>query len=155
MDAHMFLSQVKTLKERIDQKMIEIEELRTLMDAVKSLQYDGQPDSQRGYIKGASFEALVAKNLALEEQIIKEVDQLNQLKHDIIQMVQDMSDPKLSQLLFKRYIQFKPLELVAFEMGYSYGYIRQLQMHALAAFYLKNKWEIIKHMQRGKNHNKN
>lgn len=155
MDAHYFLSQIRTLQEHIEQKMAEIRELHTLMDAVKSMNYDGGGFANKGYVEGASFEALVAKNITLESQLNKEVERFIQIKHDIISMIQNTDDIKYSQLLFKRYVLFKPLELVAFEMGYSYGYIRQLQMHALASFYLKHKWEIIKHMQRGKNHNKN
>ena len=69
--------------------------------------------------------SLTGRILDLEAEIDKEIDGFVNKKHQIINQI---------QVLFKRYVEFMRLEVVAVEMGYTYQYTRDLHGNALRNF---------------------
>ena len=63
-----------------------------------------------------------------------EIDYFVDLKHKVINQIQSLDNRSYAEILYKRYIEFKRLELIAVELGYSYNRIRHLHGEALKYF---------------------
>ena len=59
------------------------------------------------------------------------------LKHKIINEIQGLGNILHIDILFKKYVQYKSLELIAVETGYSYDYVKHAHGYVLENFYNK------------------
>lgn len=55
-------------------------------------------------------------------------------KHKIINQIQSLKNSKYIEILYKHYVEFKRLEVVAVEMNFTYQYVVELHGYALKDF---------------------
>lgn len=71
---------------------------------------------------------------ALQQEIDADTWKLICKRHEIIGQIQQLQKDLNIQLLFLRYVQYKPLKEIAKETGYNMQYIREIHSKALKAF---------------------
>ena len=127
-----YLMQIQKLNVLIDQRIAELDELRHF-DGVSGIDYskDRVQTSPQGE---APFVKVIEKIMILEEQINGNIDKFVDLKNKVIGEIQGLSNPVHIQILYKKYVEFKRLEVIAVEMNYSYDYIKHQHGYALQAF---------------------
>lgn len=127
-----YLQQVQKLDVMINQKIAEKSELRKF-DGVLGIDYSG--DKVQSSPKGdAPFTKSVERIIDLEKEIDDMIDQYVNLKDQIINEIQSLSNVTYIEILYKRYIKYKKLEVIAVELGYSYQYVRVMHGYALQEF---------------------
>lgn len=57
----------------------------------------------------------VLRMIELEQEINAEIDRVVDEKHEIINQIQALQNPKHIDILYKHYVEFKRLEIVAVE----------------------------------------
>ena len=62
------------------------------------------------------------------------IDRFVDLKNKIISEIQGLSNPVYIQILYKKYVEAKRLEVIAVEMSYSYDHIKHAHGRALQEF---------------------
>ncbi|MCD8207449.1 MAG: hypothetical protein LUD72_05900, partial [Bacteroidales bacterium] len=82
----------------------------------------------------APYAKTIQKIIDLDLEVNADVDRYVDLKHEIIDRIQKMEDLRFVNLLYKRYVEYKPFDMIAREMGYVYRYTVQLHGEALSAF---------------------
>jgi DNA-directed RNA polymerase specialized sigma subunit len=70
----------------------------------------------------------------LDEEINREIDEFAEEKHRIINEIHQLDNLEYVRILFKVYVEFKKLEEVCVDMGYSYRHITRLHGYALKSF---------------------
>ena len=133
MTAKEYLKKIRFLDIKINQKIKELDELRTMSQAVRGIDYSKEC-IQISLPTGANFEKAILRISELESLLDAEIDYFVDLKHKIINQIQSMNNQGYTEILYKRYIEFKRLELIAVELGYSYNRIRHLHGEALKYF---------------------
>lgn len=128
-----YLLQLQRLNTNINQKITELDDLRAMITCIKSPTFDSDKVQSSGS-GDAAFVRQIEKIVLLQDEINKEIDRFADEKHKIINEIQQLSDSRYIEILFKRYVQFKRLEVVAVEMNYSYQYTIELHGYALKAF---------------------
>lgn len=127
-----YLQQLKLLDMKIDQKLKQKEDLRQITQAAGALDYS--KDRVQTSSSGDALSNAVIRYLSLEEEIDRQIDQFVDLKNQIINQIQGLKDVNYVQILFKRYVEYKKLEVIAVEMDYTYPYVRALHGYALQEF---------------------
>ena len=131
MKAKEYLSQAPRLDQRINSKLEQVAALNTLAAKATST-ITGMP---RNPSPAASrLEEVVSKIIDLEAEINEDIDDLVDLKTNIVKMVKQIDNPEYQILLEKRYLCFKPWEQIAVDMGYSIRYLFKKHAEALDAF---------------------
>ncbi|MGI6155712.1 MAG: hypothetical protein ACOYEB_07175 [Enterococcus lemanii] len=69
--------------------------------------------------------------LNIEALIDERIDQLNQIKAEILNAITAVQDCTLRTLLIERYINFKTWEQIAVDMGYSFAHVTKT-LHPMA-----------------------
>ena len=87
----------------------------------------------------APFVKPVLRMIELEQEINAEIDHFVDEKHEIINQIQALQNPKHIDILYKHYVEFKRLEIVAVEMNFTYQYIVELHGTALKEFQLTHE----------------
>ena len=116
MKAKDYLKQIERLDKCIEQKQIECDELRLRAGSTGGIQYGERVQTTPS---GDALEKKVVKYVQLEQEIDEMIDRFVDLKHKIIDEIQELSEVKHIDVLFKRYVQYKSLEQIAVEMNYS------------------------------------
>lgn len=132
MTAKEYLRQIELLDVKIQQKQAQVEDLRDRAQSVGGQQTDSvRVQSSKD---GDTIGRKVAKYADLEADIQSYTYDLMRLKNKIINQIQQLTDVRYVELLYKRYVEYKRLELIAVEMVYDYDYVRTLHGYALQAF---------------------
>lgn len=130
MTAKEYLSQLKILDIKINQRLRQKEELKEIMYSIPAVNTENERVSggvKRNYNK-------VDKYTDMEREIDKIIDQFVDLKHKIVGEIQLLNNPLFMDILYKRYVEFKGLELISVELCYNYNYIRHMLGIALKKF---------------------
>ena len=114
MDAKEYLRSLKLLDTRIVQRSKQLKDIERRRSYINSLG-GGDPD----------FEVI--------ENIKAEILQCESRRNEIIGKIQSSDDHKFIQVLYKRYVEYKPFEQIAAELGYSRSYTLTLHRNALDA----------------------
>lgn len=133
MKAKEYLQQLQRLDAVINQKIKELEGLRLTLSSVGSIDY-AKDRVQTGSSSDAPFVRTIEKIADLEAEIDREINSFVDKKHQIINEIQGLSNAIHIQILFKRYVEFKRLEVISVEMNYTYAYTRELHGYALQDF---------------------
>lgn len=133
MKAKEYLQQLQRLNTVIEQKIKELGELRSMSISVGGIDYSKErvqtsPSGDAPYVK------IINRMIDLDEEINREIDKFVDEKHKIINQIQSLQNPIHIQLLYKRYVEFKRLEVISVEMNYTYQYTRELHGYALKEF---------------------
>lgn len=78
-------------------------------------------------------DAVIAAEV-LQQEIDADIWDLICKRHEVIDQIQQLREVLNIQLLFLRYVQYKPLKDIAKETGYSIQYIREAHGKALLEF---------------------
>lgn len=103
MTAKEYLSQAQTLDMRIKSKLQQIESLNELATSCTIVYSDMPRNPNRG---GSKIERAVLKIIKVEESLKHDVENLVELKKEIMATIRAVSDVELQTLLEKRYLCF-------------------------------------------------
>lgn len=140
MTAKEYLQQLQRLNTVIDQKIKELGDLRIMSTSVGGIDYS-KDRVQTSPSNDAPFVKIINKMIELDEEINREIDFFVDEKHRIINQIQGLQNSKHIEILYKRYVEFKRLEVVAVEMNFTYQYIVELHGYALKEF--QNTYENL------------
>ena len=133
MKAKEYLQQLQQLDVAIDQKIKELNDLRAMLTTVGSFNYSKVP-VQGSSSEDSPYVKVIDKIIDLEIIINSEIDRFVDKKHQVIHQIQQLEDTKYMNLLYKRYVEYKQLDLIAIEMNYTYQYTKELHTYALQEF---------------------
>ena len=133
MTAKQYLSQIRHLDTRINQRIREKELLQEEALSTGAIRYD--KDRVQTSPSGTSRQLLLTEKAAdMELEITRMIDRFVGLKHKIIGQIQQLPDERFMRVLFERYVNYKSFEQIAVEMSYTYKWICDLHGMALNAF---------------------
>ena len=139
MTAKQYLSGLKALNAKIAQKLQEAQELRALAFGVGSLASDNECVQSSPSGDGRQI-TLANRYLDLEAEIQVLVDKYVVMKDEIINRIHQLEDARYVEVLFKRYVECKPVKQIAREMNYQYDALRRVHRKALRAFENGSAW---------------
>lgn len=127
MIAKEFLSQAYRIDQRINSKLEQVESLKALsLKATTTLS-----DMPKGSRDVHSKEKIISKMIDLKNEINSDIDELVDLKREIVTVIKNVENPEYQTLLEQRYLCFKTWEQIAVAMGYSVRNIYNLHDAAL------------------------
>lgn len=127
-EAKKYLSQAFGLNQRIESKLGQIDNLNDLATKATITYSDMPKNPNQG---GSRMEDTIIKIVSLQEEISWEMDQLVDLKKDIVQRINAVDNPELQTILELRYLSFMRWEEIAIELGYGIDNIFRLHRNAL------------------------
>ena len=138
MKAKEYLQQLQRLDTMINQKIKELGDLRLMSQSVGGIDYSKER-VQSSPSGDAPFVKPVLRMIELEQEINAEIDRFVDEKHEIINQIQALQNQKHIDILYKHYVEFKRLEIVAVEMNFTYQYIVELHGTAFKEFQLTHE----------------
>lgn len=133
MKAKEYLQQLQRLDTVINQKIKEVHDLRLQAQSTGGLDYSKER-VQSSPSGDAPFVKPICRIIDLEAEINAEIDAFVDDKHKIINQIQSLKNSKYIEILYKHYVEFKRLEVVAVEMNFTYQYVVELHGYALKDF---------------------
>jgi hypothetical protein len=124
-----FLSQAYRIDQRINSKIEQVQSLRDLAAKATATLSDIPPS--KGSRNFHRMEDLIAKMVDLESEINADIDNLIDLKIEIVATIKRVENPELQTLLELRYLCFKTWEQIAVDMNYGIDNIYRLHRSAL------------------------
>ena len=129
MTAREYLTQARMIDSRINSKLMELQRARELATKATGLVSDmprnPSPDLQQ-------MESRVVKIVDLEREINAEIDELVDLKRDIIrELIAQIRKPEYRTRLELRYLGFRTWDAIAEEMGFEPRTIYRFHSNAL------------------------
>ena len=130
MTAKEYLGQAYRLDQRINSKLEQVLSLRDLTTKATATMSDMPGGRSRNVYK---MQDIIAKIIDLENEINADIDQLVDLKRDIVAIIKAVENPEYQTLLELRYLCFKTWEQIAVDMGYELRYLHKLHHRALGS----------------------
>lgn len=128
MTAKEYLNQAYWLDRRIDSKLEQLSALKDMATKTTSVMSDDVVSHTRNV---HSIQDVIAKIIDMQAEINADIDQLVDLKREIMQVVKAVQNPEHQTLLELRYLCFKSWEDVAEELGYNVRHIYRLHDEAV------------------------
>jgi DNA-directed RNA polymerase specialized sigma subunit len=128
MTAKEYLGQAYRLDQRINSKLEQVLSLRDLTTKATATMSDMPGGGSRNVYK---MQDIIGKIIDLENEINADIDQLVDLKREMVTVIKSVKNPEYQTLLELRYLCFKSWEQIAVEMGYSLVYVFKLHTKAL------------------------
>lgn len=135
--AKKYLLEVEAQYVSLCQKEKQLKQLKQILYTTGGINYSRER-AQTSPPAHASFESKIEEIEDLEKALESERALFTTLVLEKTKQIQSLANEKKRDILFKRYIQRKPLWLVADEMRYSFNYIRRLHSEALSDF--QKRW---------------
>ena len=123
MTAKEYLGQAYRLDQRINSKLEQVLSLRDLTTKATATMSDMPGGGSRNVYK---MQDIIGKIIDLENEINADIDQLVDLKREMVTVIKSVSDPECQTLLELRFLCFKTWEQIAVDMGYSIQHIYRL-----------------------------
>src|SRR5690606_13440262 len=127
-EVKQYLRRLKQLNNIVQSKLDEIETLTSLAQRMTNVSKNVLVQKSTPQDK---LSELISKIIDLKNELKKDVDNLLDLKLDIIQKINDIENNDYKLLLTLRYLNFKTWEEIAVEMGYTYQWVHVLHGRAL------------------------
>ena len=128
MTAKEYLGQAYRLDQRINSKLEQVLSLRDLTTKATATMSDMPGGGSRNVYR---MQDIIGKIIDLENEINADIDQLVDLKREMVTVIKSVKNPEYQTLLELRYLCFKSWEQIAVEMGYSLVYVFKLHTKAL------------------------
>lgn len=128
MTAKEYLGQAYRLDQRINSKLEQVLSLRDLTTKATATMSDMPGGGSRNVYK---MQDIIAKIVDLENEINADIDQLVNLKREMVAAIKAVADPECQTLLELRFLCFKTWEQIAVDMNYSIQHIYRLRDKAL------------------------
>ncbi|MDE5557848.1 MAG: DUF1492 domain-containing protein [Ruminococcus sp.] len=123
-----YLEQAIYLDQRINSKLTQTENLRSLTTKVTTVYSDTPhnpaPDCQR-------LEKTIAKIIDLENDINKDIDKLIDLKKEITETINEIPDLRHRTILEMRYLSFRTWEQIAVALSLDLRWVHRLHSKGL------------------------
>ena len=129
MTAKEYLGQAYRLDQRINSKLEQVLSLRDLTTKATATMSDMPGGGSRNVYR---MQDIIGKIIDLENEINADIDQLVDLKRDIVAIIKAVENPEYQTLLEKRYLCFLHWEQIAVDMNYGIDNIFKLHKKALA-----------------------
>ena len=130
MTAKEYLGQAYRLDQRINSKLEQVLSLRDLTTKATATMSDMPGGGSRNVYR---MQDIIGKIIDLENEINADIDQLVDLKRDIVAIIKSVENPEYQTLLELRYLCFKTWEQIAVDMGYELRYLHKIHHRALSA----------------------
>jgi len=134
MTARDYLESIQIMDIEIEQLTEEIKELRERSFAISGTNFDAPERGKGGFNTNAPYAAIIERMVDLELLVAQKVERLAWRRHKVIGQIHKVANPLFIQVLYKRYVQYKPLGSIAEELNYDYGYMRRVHMEAVEEF---------------------
>lgn len=131
MDVKNYLKQIHLLNVRIDSQMSERKNLMEMITKITSTFKDDYGASS-GY--SDKLGNSIAKIVDLENEINENIDNLVDMKADILCTLEKFNDPDQYQVLYKRYFKNETLEKIACDLNMTYRNVCYIHGKALNTF---------------------
>ena len=128
MTAKEYLGQAYRLDQRINSKLEQVMSLHTLATKATSTLSDTPPSGTRNVHR---MEDIIVKIIEMENEINRDIDNLVDLKREMVSVIKAVTDPEYQTILELRYLCFKSWEQIAVDMNYSIQHIYRLRDRAL------------------------
>ena len=138
MTAKEYLSQIRLLDKKIDQRIDEKNSLLAI--ATGTGPCAANSGKVQSSISGSKIAQAMDRYIDLESEINQMIDQFVALRHKIIDEIQSLPDHRYVELLYLRYVKYKRIEEIDCIMKktdgspYSYDHIFRLHGQALESF---------------------
>lgn len=138
-----YLSQLEEYSDKMEIVKDAVIKLRTDIAGVKAVDYSkDRVQSSPSNVQENMIAELIEKEAELDQLFVHYKYMIAKITNEILGLPMSF----YSKLLYKRYVEFKRLELIAVEMNYSYDFIRHEHGKALQAFERKYKVSTEKHI---------
>ena len=129
MTAKEYLGQAYRLDHRINSKLEQVESLNTLATRVNSTisEMPRNPNRATSIMADA-----IEKIIDLQAEINSDIDQLVDLKREIVSVIKTVENTEFQTLLEKRYLCFLSWEQIAVDLNYSIDNIFKAHKKALS-----------------------
>lgn len=139
MNAREYLEQVQNLNRKIENKIAEEYRLRMLATSIST--FSTGERVQTSGTKDRIGDA-VSKIADLQQEIAEDISNMASVQQEVSNTINSLSNSMYSQLLHKKYVEFKNLVVISDEMGYSLQHIRSSHIKAIEEI------RKIKHFER-------
>jgi hypothetical protein len=129
-----YLSKAYYIDKSINGKLEQIQSLRCLATKASATLSDMPKSPMNNFCR---METIIDKMIDLENEINQDIDELVDLKRDIMRLIKLIESPELCTVLELRYLCFKRWEQIAGEMKYSLQHVFRLHGMALSELNLK------------------
>lgn len=126
-----YLQRAYHIDQRINSKIEQVAYLKALTSKATAT----LTDMPKGTPYVHSKENIIVKMIDLENEINADIDELVDLKREIMTVIKSVKNLEYQTLLELRYLCFKPWEQIAIEMGY--GIDNTFKMHRRALNFVK------------------
>lgn len=131
MDTKQYLGQIGRLDRMINNKLLEISQLRELAGGISAITNKERVQTTPNFDKlGTAF----CKIEKMEEQLDKMIDEYFDKKNLIISQIGGIEDEMYYTILFSKYVEKKSFEKIADELQYSFRNVTRLHGRALQEF---------------------
>lgn len=128
MTASEYLNQIKNCDIRINQKLVELQQLRSMATSITA-PIGGDMVQTSG--SGDKVGHIVAKIIDTENEINRMIDEYLDMKNACIRTIEKLTNPLQYIVIHKHYVEGKTLYQISDEEGYSYQYIIEIHNSAL------------------------
>jgi hypothetical protein len=128
LSAKEFLKQATYIDQRINSKLEQVASLRELATKATSTISDVPPGGTRNVHR---MEDVICKMMDLENEINADIDELINIKHEVMEVIKRVERPEYQSLLELKYLCLKTWEEVADQLGYVYRQVTRMHGYAL------------------------
>ena len=132
LSAEQYLVQLQELDVKINQDMERLMEMRVDVSHPNGIDYSKDRVQSSGGDCG--LEDMVIRYTRMSERINREIDQFFDAKEQIIKEIRSLHDVNYIQVLYKMYVQYKSVKVIASEMDISQRSVWTIQREALEQF---------------------
>ena len=133
MRAKEYLRSLKRLDVKIKHLQWELEELENKAIGISSVDYSGD-NVQSSSCGDPAFVKMMPKIKAVKDELEKTIEDFVEKRHEMILMIDSLSNTNHTQVLFKRYVEFKKFDDIATEMSYEVQSVKNLHWRAIQEF---------------------
>lgn len=137
--AKQYLLQIRRLDIVINQKVGEIERIRSQLDGLRGIDYT--QDKVQSSLKSA--DAGFTSGITRIDELEREISASLNTKHQIIRDIQSIKEPNRLTVLYSHYVEYKSLQEIAGDMCLSVKYVYLIHGEAL-----KDMDQIIAHREK-------
>lgn len=119
MEAKTFLRRVEKIDLRIQNKLIEQKQWRDIAMGITANMNGERVQSSGSQSKMADA---INKCVDMEAEIDRLIDELIDIKKEVIEAIEKIDSPVEYDILHRRYIQFQSLTEISEKYGYDYGW---------------------------------
>lgn len=127
MDTREYLRQIQWYDRRVQNKLVEEYQLRSLATSI-SISYSEHVQTSK---KQDALGDTVSKIVDLQQEISECVNEYIVKRKEIIQTIESVNPSKLYTILFKHYVEYKTFAEIAEETKYSEVDVRRSHLKAL------------------------